>query len=122
MTIALPLLMLVAVLHAQAPVKHPSLLYTAERIEEVKLRMKDDPTMATAWKELKRTADVKVKDRKIADLDYLSLVYLMTGEKVYVERIKEILLDAVRAETWGSTEMLARKPAWRADLGLSHKA
>ena len=122
MTIALPLLMLAAVLHAQAPVKHPSLLYTAERIEEVKLRMKDDPTMATAWKELKRTADVKVKDRKIADLDYLSLVYLMTGEKVYVERIKEILLDAIQAEAWSSTEMLARKPAWRADLGLSHKA
>ena len=36
--------------------------------------------------------------------------------------MKEILLDVIKEDTWGSEEMLARIPVWRADLGLAHKA
>lgn len=101
--------------------KHPSLLYTQERIEQAKQRMKSNPEMAKAWKELKEDADKRVKAKRINDLDYLSLAYLMTKEHKFSDRIKEILLDLKKTETWGSAEMLARKPVWRADLGLSHK-
>lgn len=101
---------------------HPSLLYTQERIEQAKQRMKSDPSMAKAWKELKAECEKRVKAKKLADLDYLSLAYLMTKEHRYSDRIKEILLDLKNVQTWGSAEMLARKPVWRGDLGLAHKA
>ena len=101
--------------------KHPSLLYTHDRIEQAKQRMKTVPDMAKAWKELKAEADKRVKTKSINDLDYLSLAYLMTKDHKYSDRIKEILLDLKKTETWGSAEMLARKPVWHADLGLSHK-
>lgn len=101
--------------------KHPSLLYTQERIELAKQRMKSDPEMAKAWKDLKEDADKRVKAKRINDLDYLSLAYLMTKDHKYSDRIKEILLDLEKTETWGSVEMLARKPVWHADLGLAHK-
>lgn len=102
--------------------EHPSLLYTQERIEQAKQRMNSDPSMAKAWKELKAECEKRVKAKKLADLDYLSLAYLMTKEHRYSDRIKEILLDLKNVQTWGSAEMLARKPVWRGDLGLAHKA
>ena len=42
--------------------------------------------------------------------------------KKYADKLKEILLDVIKEDTWGSEEMLARIPVWRADLGLAHKA
>ncbi|MGN0049400.1 MAG: heparinase II/III family protein [Bacteroides sp.] len=121
--IALPLLMLAAVANAGAQrVKHPSLLYTPERIAMVKQRIDREPRVAQAWDELRGSAEEKLKSRKLNDLDYLSLAYLVTDDNRYVDCIKEILLNAIKAETWGSEEMLARKPVWRGDLGLAHKA
>ena len=119
----LPLLLLLCIVAGYAQrVKHPSLLYTPERIRQAKLRIADEPKFAEAWKQLKETADEKLAGKDIRSLDYLSLTYLMTGEKKYADKIKEILLDIIKAKTWGSTEMLARIPVWTADLGLAHKA
>jgi len=103
-------------------VKHPSLLYTSERIQQAKQRAAAQPEFAEAWKQIKAAADSKLQGRNIRDLDYLSLAYLMTDEKKYADKIKEILFNAIKVETWGSTEMLARTPVWTADLGLAHKA
>lgn len=103
-------------------VKHPSLLYTPERIAMAKQRIKEDSVMANAWIQLEESARQRLQRKQFTDLDYLSLTYLMTGEKPYVECIKEILHEVIQARTFGSEEMLARKPAWRADLGLAHKA
>lgn len=103
-------------------VKHPALLYTPERIQQAKQRIANEPKLSEAWKQLKETADQKLQKKDLRDADYLSLTYLMTGEKKYSDKIKEILLDIIKAETWGSTEMLARIPVWTADLGLAHKA
>lgn len=103
-------------------VKHPSLLYTPERIQQAKQRVVDEPKFAEAWKQLREMADEKLKGKDIRSLDYLSLTYLMTGEKKYADKIKEILFSVIKAETWGSAEMLARIPIWTADLGLAHKA
>lgn len=101
---------------------HPDLLYTPERIEQVKQRIGQDEQMTSAWKEIKQTAEKELKGNSLNKADYLSLAYLMTGEKVYADKLKTILLKTIEAETWGSAEMLARKPAWRSDLGLAHKA
>ena len=116
------LLLLVAVGVQAQRVKHPSLLYTNERIMKVKQRIGQEPQMAKAWEELRTAAEQKLESKRIADLDYLSLAYLMTDDNRYANAIKEVLLQAVKADTWGSAEMLARQPVWRADLGLAHKA
>lgn len=113
--------MCIATAYAQRA-KHPSLFYTPERIQQAKQRAAAQPEFAEAWKQIKAAADSKLQGRNIRDLDYLSLAYLMTDEKKYVDKIKEILFNAIKAETWGSTEMLARTPVWTADLGLAHKA
>ena len=46
----------------------------------------------------------------------------MTDETKYADKIKEILLDVTEDETWGNQEMMARTPAWNADLEIAHKA
>lgn len=103
-------------------VKHPSLLYTPERIQMAKQRVANDSRYAEYWQQIREAADSKLQKRSLNDADYLSLAYLMTGEKKYSDKIREILLDVIKADTWGSTEMLARIPVWTADLGLAHKA
>lgn len=103
-------------------VKHPSLLYTPERISQVKQRMQLEPQLAAAWEDIKQTADKELKGKSLNKADYLSLAYLMTGDKRYSDKLKEILLDVIKSKTWGSSEMLARRPAWHADLGVAHKS
>ena len=103
-------------------VKHPSLLYTPERISQVKQRMQHEPQLAAAWEDIKQTADKELKGKSLNKADYLSLAYLMTGDKQYSGKLKEILLDVIKSKTWGSSEMLARRPAWHADLGVAHKS
>lgn len=121
--IVISLLVMTCILSVYAQkVKHPSLLYTPELIQRAKQRISDEPKFAEAWKQLKDATDTKLQGKNIRDLDYLSLTYLMTGEKKYSDKIKEILFDVIKADTWGSTEMLARIPVWTADLGLAHKA
>lgn len=115
------MLLCMTTIYAQK-VKHPSLLYTPERIQSVKNRIAREPEVAECWKQIKETADKKLQNGGLNDVEYLSLTYLMTGEKKYSDRIKKILLDVIQAKTWGSAEMLARIPVWTADLGLSHKA
>lgn len=109
------------IVHAQK-VKHPTLLYPPERIQQAKQRIAHEPKLSKAWKQLKEAADQKLQKKDLRDADYLALAYLMTGEKKYSDKIKEILLEVIKAETWGSAEMLARTPIWTADLGLAHKA
>lgn len=103
-------------------VKHPSLLYTPERISQVKQRMQHEPQLAAAWEDIKQTADKELKGKSLNKADYVSLAYLMTGDKRYSDKLKEILLDVIKSKTWGSSEMLARRPAWHADLGVAHKS
>lgn len=103
-------------------VKHPALLYTPERVSQAKQRVQQDSAWAQAWRQIRQTAEEELDRKKRLDkADYLSVAFLMTGDKKYADKLKEILLDAIRAKTWGSSEMLARKPAWRADLNVAYK-
>lgn len=102
--------------------RHPLLLYTAEKLAIAKQRIHTDSAYKRGWLSIRQTADKQLTQNNINELDYLSLTYLMTGEKRYANKIKENLLHIVKAETFSSPEMLARKPVWRADLGIAHKA
>ena len=99
-------------------INHPSLLYTPQRIQQVKQRMQHEPKLQEAWGDIKKTADEALQKKDFNRLDYLSLAYLMTDNKEYADAIKEILLKAVEAESWGDVEMMARIPAWRSQLGM----
>lgn len=103
-------------------INHPSLLYTPQRIQQVKQRMQHEPKLQEAWGDIKRTADEALQKKDFNRLDYLSLAYLMTDNKEYADVIKEILLKTVEAESWGDVEMMARIPAWRSQLGMAHKS
>ena len=103
-------------------INHPSLLYTPQRIQQVKQRMQNESKLREAWEDIQKTADEALQKKDFNRLDYLSLAYLMTDNKEYADVIKEILSKAVEAESWGDTEMLARIPVWRSHLGMAHKS
>ncbi|MCR4030657.1 MULTISPECIES: heparinase II/III family protein [Flavobacterium] len=103
-------------------IEHPSLLLTQERVGSAKKMIGSNPKLNDAWKIIKKQADEALSKNDLLKTDYLALAYLMSNEKKYAEKAKEILLNSVRGKQWSSTdEMMLRKPAWRADLGLSHK-
>jgi len=103
-------------------IKHPSLVFTPDKIQQAKQRIKDDPKMAAAWDDIRKVADDNLKKNELTKCDYLSLAYLMTDDKKYADKVKSILLNTVKGAQWSSIdEMAIRKPAWRADLGFSHK-
>lgn len=97
-------------------IKHPALLFTPQRIEQAKIKVKQDARMSEAWNTIKKTADnlLLLQKPQLNKIDYLALSYLMTDEKKYADKIKEILLDVIEDETWGNKEMMARTPAWNA--------
>ena len=99
-----------------------SLFYTPERLRIVKQRMKSTPQLANSWNEIERIAVGELKRKSLDRMDYLSLVYLMTGDKKYSDKLKEVLLTSVEAETWSVGEMMERAPAWNSELGMAHKA
>jgi len=102
--------------------KHPCLLYTPERIQLAKQRVKNDLRMAAAWDDVKMKADAALNKNDLNESNCLALAYLMTDEKKYADKVKTLLLNSVQGKPWSSTdEMLLRKPAWRADLGLAQK-
>jgi hypothetical protein len=103
-------------------IEHPSLLLTQEKVGSAKKMIGSNPKLNEAWKIIKKQADEALSKNDLLKTDYLALAYLMSNEKKYAEKAKEILLNSVRGKQWSSTdEMMLRKPAWRADLGLSHK-
>lgn len=107
-------------LYAQR-MQHPALLFTKARVEAAKSRMESDTCMERCWSDIRKVADESLKGNNFRRADYLSLAYLMTGDQRYADRLKAILQSLTSAKTWGSEEMLSRKPVWRSDLGLSHK-
>lgn len=98
-----------------------ALIYSQQSIEQARHQVKDNKEYTQAWSDIKKTADAAVKSHDMQKLDYMSLAYLMTNDKRYTDAIRQTLLKVVEAKTWGSSEMLSRKPIWRADLGLAHK-
>ena len=59
-------------------INHPSLLYTPQRIQQVKQRMQNEPKLREAWEDIQKTADEALQKEDFNRLDYLSLAYLMT--------------------------------------------
>ena len=51
-------------------INHPSLLYTPQRIQQVKQRMQNEPKLQEAWESIKQTADAALQKNDFNKLDY----------------------------------------------------
>ena len=65
----------VSSLYIQAQkINHPSLLYTPQRIQQVKQRMQHEPKLQEAWGDIKKTADEALQKKDFNGLCYINLV------------------------------------------------
>ncbi len=109
-------------LSASAAIKHPSLLFTPQRVEAAKKAVKIDTAMAAAWQKILAEADAQLAKGDVRKLEYPALAYQMTGDKKYSDKIREVLGKTAKVKSWGDAEMLARTPAWRSELQMAHRA
>ncbi len=110
-------------LEGAAVIKHPSLLFTPDRVATAKKAVKNDTAMQKAWEHIQDVADKEVSGKpNIMKLEYPALAYLMTGDRKYAGPLREVLLQTSKVKSWGDKEMLARKPAWRSELQMAHRS
>lgn len=109
-------------LSAARNIKHPSMLFTPDRVESARKAMKNDSLLADGWRKIKAEADVQLQKGDVRKLEYLALAYMMTDSTKYADKIKDVLLKTAKTESWGDREMLARNPAWRSELQMAHKS
>ncbi len=109
-------------LSAARNIKHPSMLFTPDRVESARKAMKNDTVLADGWQKIKAEADVQLQKGDVRKLEYLALAYMMTDSAKYADKIKDVLLKTAKTESWGDREMLARNPAWRSELQMAHKS
>lgn len=115
------LLTLMASLPAAA-IKHPSLLFTPDRVDAARKAVKTDTAMASAWSRILAEADAQLDKGDVRRLEYPALAYQMTGDERYADLIRRVLIKTAAVESWGDREMLARRPAWRSELQMAHRA
>ena len=72
--------------------------------------------------ELLNKADGLLKSNDLSKLDYLSLAFSMTGDRKYSDHIKEVLINATKAQSWENSEMMLRNPAWHTELNVAHRS
>lgn len=109
-------------LSAARNIKHPSMLFTPDRVESARKAMKNDSLLADGWRKIKGEADLQLQKGDVRKLEYLALAYMMTDSTKYADKIKDVLLKTAKTESWGDREMLARNPAWRSELQMAHKS
>lgn len=105
-----------------AAIKHPSLLFTPQRVEAAKKAVGTDTAMAAAWQKILAEADVQLQKGDVRKLEYPALAYQMTGDKKYSDKIREVLGKTAKVKSWADAEMMARTPSWRSELQMAHRA
>ena len=105
-----------------AKIKHPSLLFTPERVEAVGKAAKTDTAMQAAWTHIQSVADGLLGKNDIRRMEYLALAYQMTGDRKYSDKLRAMLAGIAKTPSWGDAEMMARNPSWRSELQMAHKS
>ena len=102
---------------AQNQKLHPYLFFPKAKIDVLKERIKTDTFINNNWNSILKEADGLVnKGDARAKIDYLAIAYLVTNERKYADRIKDVLLKLCSQPTWSNPEMLQRNPPWTSDL------
>lgn len=105
-----------------ANIKHPSLLFTPERVERAKKTVSTDKARGEAWKSILAQADALLEKNDVRKMEYLALAYQMTDDKRYGEKLRSMLLDIAKIPSWADAEMMMRNPSWRSELQMAHKS
>ena len=100
-----------------AAIKHPSLLFTPQRVEAAKKAVGTDTAMAAAWQKILAEADVQLQKGDVRKLEYPALAY-----QKYSDKIREVLGKTAKVKSWADAEMMARTPSWRSELQMAHRA
>lgn len=103
-------------------IKHPSLLFTPERVAQAKGKVQNDTAYSNAWTRIRHEADAQLGKNDVRKMEYLALAYQMTDDKAYSDKIRKMLADVSKIKSWGDKEMLMRRPAWRSELQMAYKA
>lgn len=96
--------------------KHQNLYFTKDRVDLLKQRITTEEEFRNNWNDILSEANTLLTKKDYGKIDYLSLAYLVTGEKKYADKTKALLLDLCTRTTWSNPEMLKRQPAWSSDL------
>ena len=97
--------------------KHPYLFFTKDKVDQLKNRMKTDTLINNSWKHILSEADaLLIKGDARVKIDYLSLAWLVTGDRKYADKVKSVLVTLCSQNTWSNEEMMKRSPAWTSDL------
>ena len=107
---------------AAGKIKHPSLLFTPERIEGARKAIARNNEREEAWNSILSQADALLDKNDVRKMEYLALAYQMTGEMRYGEKLREMLLETAKTESWADAEMMMRNPPWRSELQMAHKS
>jgi hypothetical protein len=100
--------------HAQ---QHPYLFFTKDKISLLQQRIQADTFIRTNWNSILAEADgLLTKGDAKGKIDFLSIAYLVTNEKKYADKVREVLLKLCTQATWSNEEMMKRVPAWQSDL------
>ncbi len=105
-----------------AEIKHPSLLFTPERVERAKQLSNNDSVYSAARKSIESQAETLLLKNDVRKMEYLALAYQLTGDRRYSDKLRDMLLSVSEIPTWEDSEMMQRDPAWRSELQMAHKA
>lgn len=107
---------------SSATTKYKATLITQERINIAKTLIKKDTARLNGWLSIKAEADKQLKKGGLMKAEYMAVAYRMTEDARYADKLRDILLNAIKAKNWGNSEMQMRTPAWNSELNLAHKS
>lgn len=100
---------------------HKSVLLLPSKVQEVKKKAETDSAYVAGVRTIISVADRLTSKPDITKVDYLGMAYLLSDDKRYAEKAKEILLKNAYAKTWSDKEMMMRNPPWQSELQMAHK-
>ncbi|WEA00603.1 heparinase II/III domain-containing protein [Mucilaginibacter sp. SJ] len=97
---------------------HPYLFYTPERVNQLKKRIVTDTVLANSLQQIKDNCDGWLKNSNGGDMEQLALVYRLTGERRFADRVKSLLIQLTGKIQWDGMD--DRSPRWNSGLGTAH--
>lgn len=96
-------------------------LMQQQRFDDAVKTAQSDTAYAQGIETILKTADALLTKGDLGKVDYLGAAYMLTGDKRYADRAREILLNGIKATTWADKEMMMRNPPWNSELQMAHK-
>ena len=96
-----------------AAIKHPSLLFTPPRVELAGNMARNDSLRGAALESIMQTAEAQLERNDIMKMEYMALAYQLTGDKRYSDKLKSMLMNIAKTQSWANGEMMMRHAGLR---------